>query len=333
MEASQRVKRVSRLGVIAIVAVALSSLAAAGRGDAAKPSNKATLFVMAAENSGGLGESGPVLRYSVTGGSNTATLERTIDDPSFFRPCCFAFTPSGELLVVNRGDPFASSSGYISRILKPTGTPRANGAIALRAFSVPHWAAFRGDELFVAQLGSSNVLRLKFDKRGIASPNGDITGGLCCQAPRGVAFNDIGELFVTQCCGVNTVNRFIFDAAGNAIPHGVISGGELNNPQDLVFSRSGELFVANADANSISSFRFDAAGNATAHGQISGPTLSGPAGMDFSPWGELFVGNAFAPGGVSRFTFDSSGTARFSGAFTTPSNVVIDVQFAPTPKP
>jgi hypothetical protein len=57
--------------------------------------------------------------------------------------------------------------------------------------------------------------------------------------------------------------------------------------------------------------------------------LSGPSGLDFSPWGELFVGNAFAPGGVSRWTFEGGGTATFNGSFTTPSNVVIDIQFAP----
>jgi hypothetical protein len=319
-----------RLGVVAFAVVVLvTAFVGTGASDAAKPSShSAKLFVMAAQDSGGLGESGPVLRYDVAGTSSLPTLERTIDDPSFFRPCCFAFTSSGEMFVVNRGDPFVTSSGYISRILNPTRRPVANGTIALRAFNVPHWAAFRQGELFVAQLGNSNVLRLRFDKRGIASPSGVIASGLCCHAPRGVAFSSSGELFVTQCCGVNTINRFTFDSAGNATANGVISGNGLANPQDLVFAKSGELFVANANANSISRFRFDAAGNATPNGQITGAALHGPAGMAFSPWGELFVGNAFLPGGVSRWTFDSTGTATFNGSFTTPSNVVIDVQFA-----
>jgi hypothetical protein len=331
MDANHHLARSSRrLGIVAVAAALFAAIATAVPSDAAKPSRStATLFVMAAEDSGGLGESGPVLRYDVSGPSSIPTLDGTIDDPSFFRPCCFAFTRAGEMLVVNRGDPFSPSSGYISRILKPTRRAVPNGTIALRTFSVPHWAAFRQGELFVAQLGSSNVLRLQFDKHGIASPNGVITGGLCCTAPRGVAFSSTGELFVTQCCGIDTVNRFVFDAAGNATPNGVISGGGLSNPQDLVFSRSGELFVANADGNSISRFAFDAAGNATPNGQITGAALSGPSGVDISPWGELFVGNAFSPGGVSRWTFDDSGTAKFNGSFATPSNVVIDVQFAP----
>lgn len=69
--------------------------------------------------------------------------------------------------------------------------------------------------------------------------------------------------------------------------------------------------------------------NAVPHGVITGPALSGPVGLDFSPWGELFVGNGLAPGGVSRWTFDGSGAATFNGSFTTPWNVVIDVEFGP----
>jgi len=316
-----RVRALTGVAVLLAVMPITNSSSATGLGP-----HRATLFVMAAADSGGLGESGPVLRYDVRGPTSQPTLDATIDDPSFFRPCCFAFTRSGEMLVVNRGDPTTPSSGYITRILHPSRTPVPNGAIAFREFSVPHWAAFHDGELFVAQLGASNVLRMTFDRRSIASPNGEVVDGLCCNAPRGVAFSHTGELFVTQCCGVDVIDRFVFDASGEATPNGTISGG-LRNPQDLAFNTSGELFVANADANSISRFTFDEAGDAVPNGQITGPALSGPSGLDFSPWGELFVGNAFAPGGVSRWTFDRAGMATLNGTFTTPSNVVIDVQF------
>ena len=224
---------------VAIAGVLVAGLATAVPSEAAKarPQAAATLFVMAAQDSGGLGTSGPVLRCEVRGPTRTPTLERTIDDPSFFWLCCFAFTRSGEMLVVNRGDPFSPQSSCISRILDPQGNPSPNGAIAVRDFSVRHWAAFR----------------------------------------------------------------------------------------------HGQLFVANARGNSISRFKFDTAGIAKANGQITGAALSGPAGVDFSPWGELFVGNTFAPGGVSRWTFNSSGAASFNGSFSTPSNVVIDIQFGPQP--
>jgi WD40 repeat protein len=219
--------------------------------------------------------------------------------------------------------------GYISRILNPLHAPRPNGAIASPDFSGPHWAAFRGDELFVPQRGGSNVLRFVFDQHGIALPNGAITAGLCCTAPRGVAFSQSGELFVTQCCEVSTITRYVFDSAGNAIPNGVITGGGLSSPHDLAFSTSGELFVANAVGDSVSRFTFDASGNASPNGLITSPSLSGPLGLDFSPWGELFVGSGDPPGGVSRWTFDSSGTATFNGSFSTLSNAVLDIQFGP----
>jgi hypothetical protein len=44
------------------------------------------------------------------------------------------------------------------------------------------------------------------------------------------------------------------------------------------------------------------------------------------------VGNTFAPGGISRWTFGRGGAGTFNGAFSTPSNVVIDVQFGPQHK-
>jgi hypothetical protein len=299
-------------------------------GGEGSPGGPAKLFVMLSADSSGTGTSGPVARYDVRGPASSPTLETTISDPSFFRPCCFAFPTGNEMFVINRGDGLSSgTTGYISRILNPLHTPRPNGAIASPDFSGPHWATFRGGELFVAQRGGSNVLRFVFDQHGVAIPNGAITAGLCCTAPRGVTFSPSGELFVTQCCGVDTINRYVFDSAGNAIPNGVITAGGLSNPQDLAFSRSGELFVANAVGDSVSRFTFDASGNASPNGLITDPTLSGPAGLDISPWGELFVGSTFPPGGVSRWTFDSAGTATFNGSFSTPSNVVIDIQFGP----
>jgi hypothetical protein len=298
-------------------------------GGGGSPGGPAKLFVMLAESSAGTGTSGPVARYDVRGPAGSPTLDTTIADPSFFRPCCFAFPARNEMFVINRGDGLSPGTGYVSRTLHPLQTPRPNGAIASPNFSGPHWPAFRGGELFVPQRGASNVLRFVFDQHGIAIPNGAITAGLCCTAPRGVAFSQSGELFVTQCCEVSTINRYVFDGAGNAIPNGVITGGGLNSPHDLAFNTSGELFVANAVGDSVSRFTFDASNNASPHGLITGPSLSGPLGLDFSPWGELFVGSGDPPGGVSRWTFDSAGAATFNGSFNTPSNVVLDIQFGP----
>src|SRR5882672_6456332 len=183
--------------------------------------------------------------------------------------------------------------------------------------------------MFVAQRFGSNVLRFTFDSTGFPVSNGTITAGLGNTAPRGViAHPATGELFVTQCCGINSINRYVFDASGNAVPNGVITGGGLNNPHDMAFSARGELFVANANGNSVSRFVFDAAGNAFPNGQIVGNGLSTPVGLDFSPWGELFVAGEGAPL-VSRWLFDASFNAVPNGSFSTPASLA-DLQFLPS---
>jgi hypothetical protein len=197
----------------------------------------------------------------------------------------------------------------------------------------PHGADFRGAELFTAQQFGSNVVRFLVSPGG-ASFNGAITGGLCCNAPRGVAFSQTGELFVSQCCGVDDIRRYVFDGAGNAIPNGVITGNGLSNPHDLEFSPSGELFVANTPhpsaTHTVSRFTFNSSGAAAANGVITHPSLVEPIGLAFSPWGELFVSSSEAPV-VSRFTFDSSGTAAFNGSFAPPQSGVLDIEFGSTP--
>lgn len=284
----------------------------------------AKLFV--SESQGGV--STQVYRYEV-GPTGVPTLDLIITDPSFDAPCCLAFGTTGEMFVVNRGFTGSPGNGSISRFLNPAGSPLFNGTITSSSFSGPHFAVFRMGELFVAQRFGNNVLRFVFAAAGNASFNGAITSGLGGTAPRGVTVNPTtGELFVTECCGVNEVNRYLFDASGNAIPNGVITGGGLSNPHDMAFSPWGELFVPNPDNNSISRFIFDAAGNASPNGQITGNGLNGPLGLDFSPWGELFVSNHFGAGGVSRWTFDTSFNAIPNGSFPTPT-ALGDLQFFP----
>jgi hypothetical protein len=296
------------------------------------PSQAAKMFVVLADP-GGLPASGPVLRYDVDGTTSVPQQDATLTDPSFDLPCCLAFSPSGELLVSNRSFDGASFfGGSITRFRDPEGTPSTSGVITSQFFSQPFWGAFRQGELFVPQRGFNNlfVLRFRLDAAGNASFNGSIDAGLDLAAPRSAAFSRSGELFVSQCCESRSINRYRFDAAGNAIANGVITGGGLDNPHEIAFSPTGELFVANAFGDSVSRFTFDGAGNAVPHGQITAPTLHGPIGLGFSPWGELFVANVYEPGGVSRFTFDGSGTAIPNGFVSTP-NTVLDVAFPPTP--
>ena len=63
-------------------------------------------------------------------------------------------------------------------------------------------------------------------------------------------------------------------------------------------------------------------------------SLSGPSGHRLQSLG---LGSSWAypvlpPGGVSRCMFDRVGTVVFNGSFTTPSNVVIPIEFGPASK-
>ncbi|HZF19216.1 MAG TPA: carboxypeptidase regulatory-like domain-containing protein, partial [Burkholderiales bacterium] len=287
---------------------------------------RAKLFVVSNQ---GEGSTNQVFRYELTGPSSTPVLAFTLTHPSFDHPCCVAFNDTGDVLVVNRGNP-TPGNGSVSRFSDAAGTPTFKDTFTAPTFSGPILATFRRGELFIAQRFGNDVLRFKFDAAGNVTSNGIITAGLGNTAPRGVIANPAtGELFVTQCCGIDSINRYVFDANGNAVPNGVITGGGLNNPHDMAFSARGELFVANVNGNSVSRFLFDAAGNAFPNGQIVGNGLSGPLGLDFSPWGELFVANFLGSGGVARWLFDASFNAIPNGFFSTPVTLG-DLQFLPS---
>ncbi len=262
-----------------------------------------------------------MLRYEV-GTTGSPTLDLTLTHASFDRPCCFAFSPAGEMFVM-------SNNAGISRFLDPQGTPVFNGTFASDGVNSFHWGSFRGEELFISNRGKSNVSRFILDVMGNVVPNGAITAGLNSQV-RAVQVNPAtGELFVTLVGGINEIKRYLIDASGDAVPNGSITGGGMSGPHDMAFSPWGELFVANGRGNSVSRFVFDTAGDASSSGLITGNSLNGPLGLDFSPWGELFVGNsAFGSQGISRWVFDASFNATFNGSFPTPEGVS-DLQFAP----
>jgi hypothetical protein len=271
-----------------------------------------------------------VYRYDVEP-DGPPVFDYNITDPGLDRPFGLTFSPTNELFVTNRG-PQSGGQGSVSRFLDPGGSPVRNGKITSNAFNLPTGDDFLGGELFVAQEFGNNVLRFLFDDYGNAIPNGSITQGLGNNAPRGVIDGPGNELFVSQCCGVDSVNRYIFDEYGYAVPNGVITGGGLDNPHGMAFSPWGELFVANNSAgNSVSRFVFDADGHAIFNGTITGPALDHPEGLAFSPWGELFVGNNVSTGGISRWVFDDFGTAIFNGSFASPG-ALNDLKFLPEPE-
>jgi hypothetical protein len=114
-----------------------------------------------------------------------------------------------------------------------------------------------------------------------------------------------------------------------------IDKSALWDPAGLAFrAESAELFIGNRHGmdstggvpGSISRFRYDADTRGfTPNGEISGNGLAGVCQVTFNPvTGEMFAANR-AGGGVSRFTFDSKGTAVPNGTIGTgtPAGVAV----------
>ncbi len=277
------------------------------------------LFVVSAQWGDSTDE---IYRYDVAGLHGPVRLDLIIKNDNLMQPYGVVFGPGNELFVTNRA--WTRGVPSVARFLRPASqAPRFNGLIAL-ADPAPHGLIFRAGELFVAQAGSGLMSRFVFDRQGNATPNGVIVLDWLI---RGVTVNPAtGELFVTECCGINQILRFVFDPDGNAIPNGTISDPSLDSPHDLVFNAKGELFVANPGIGTVSRFIFDEAGNAVSNGVIG--DNPGAIGLAFSSWGELFVASHFQPT-VFRWTFDRAGQAHFNGSFATPQTLG-DAEFLPT---
>jgi hypothetical protein len=139
--------------------------------------------------------------------------------------------------------------------------------------------------------------------------------------PSHVAFDAVGELFVANRHGnvlepIGTIARFKFDAKGNYIADGVISGNSLQAVHGLAFAPTGELFAANLGNYLISRFLFDAGGSVIANGTFNTGALYNQ-GLAFSATGELFSTTGDS-GVVRRWKFDSTGAVTSNGSFTIP---------------
>jgi len=169
------------------------------------------------------------------------------------------------------------------------------------------------------------VLRFQFEGTGPLSPLSDIPPSpeSLVVDPSYAAFNSQGELFVANRHGnsgggVGSIARFTFDAAGNPIANGSITGNSLDTVMGLAFSPTGELFAANWASGTISRFLFDTSGNAIPNGTIfTGQQLN--QGLAFSPNGELFVAHQGSV--VDRFVFDPvTKEAMPNGSFVIPES-------------
>ena len=280
----------------------------------------AELFLVSAQGGNSTNE---VYRFSVAGAASAATLTLTIADPNLLQPIGITFDGSGAMFVTNRASYGGVPSLAISH--QPLATSSVfDSTYTDGTFHFPHGVKVWHNQLFVLQTtetgspsdpGSVSRYSLQPNQVPLFQDSIPNLGG---QARWVAVHPTTGEVFVTQCCGANRIDRFVLNSSGNYVPNGSISGNGLANPHGMTFSSSGELFVANPDWGTVSRFKFDSAGIATPSGNIGGNY--GAIDVAFSPWGELFVSSHLQPA-VYRWTFDSAGDAISNGSFSTPQTL------------
>ena len=298
------------VGTVSVFAVVLVAAGQCGASD---------LFLVSAQGQNSTNE---VYRYSVAGPDSPATYVLTMTGSELLQPFGITFDNNGEMYVTNR----ASFGGTPSLALSSQpleSSPVFDSTYTDGTFRFPHGIAYANGRLFIVQTSVSGspsdpgwVSRYSIQSDAVPVFLGLIPS---MGTARGIAVHPFtGEVFVTQCCGVNRIDRYIFDSAGNPVSNGSISGNGLANPHGMAFSQSGELFVADPDSGSVSRFIFDGAGNAIPNGLIEGN--DGAIGVAFSSWGELFVSSIFQPT-VYRWIFDEAGNAVANGSFSTPQTL------------
>lgn len=182
----------------------------------------------------------------------------------------------GELFVVN-----SAGDNVLRFTFDAGGQAVSNGTISgnlvgTNARGIGFNAA--GD-LFVseANLASQQLNQWTFDAGGTAAFLREFSSQ--GTNDHGIAFAPWGEMFVAS-ANSNSVSRILFDAGGNPVANGQITGNGLNGPLDAIFLPSGELFVANGGGG-VSRFLFDASLNAVPNGTFSTP--QGVGGLAFTP--------------------------------------------------
>ncbi len=124
-----------------------------------------------------------------------------------------------------------------------------------------HGAVFRGNELFVTNATSNNILRFTFNGSAQPVAHGAIVDHLSNQNLRFASVNAAGDLFASQATlSSQQITQWTFDAGGNAVFVRTISTPGSND-HGIVFAPWGEMFVAESNTNSVA--RFTKTGAAT----------------------------------------------------------------------
>jgi hypothetical protein len=227
-----------------------------------------------------------------------------------------ALSPWGELFV---GD-FAG--GGVSRFLLPFGVPRDNGRLTAPDLARPEQLVFVGNELWVlsSDLTGSRaplpLVRFGFDAKGVATERPAIVDNLA-GANRGIVWNSAkGDVYVSQCCGLNQILHLHLDHDGSSFQLAPLTSPDLSSPHGMVLTPGGELLVASYDNARLVRFTLNGEGEGTPNGFVEGNGLSKPVGLALAPWGEVWVANQ-GNSVLSRFSLDANGDLAAHGSFLT----------------
>jgi hypothetical protein len=240
-------------------------------------------------------------------------------DPPLMLALPTALSP---LVVPQTGELFVGQnvSASIARFATPLATPTATGTITGNGLSATFGKTVVVDgELWVANAGAANVDRLALDAQGVATS----PGTLPIDNSRGLVYVPATrDLYVTQCCGVDTIRHLVVAADHSVTERTPVTGIGLANPHGLWVTPWHELLVASAGSNTIFRFTLDATGTPIANGTITGNDLAVPIDLAMTSWGELYVANGNDPT-ISRFTFDAAHTAIAHGTITVPGAITL----------
>ena len=192
-----------------------------------------------------------------------------------FSPRGMAFDANGNLFVSDL------DTKSILRI-----TPSGVATTFATGFSQPQGLAFDPNgNLFVADLGTNNNAAIYE-----LSPNGNRSTFETTIAPVDLAFDNAGNLFVTEGQPKTPVaDRSVYKFTPSGVQSTFATGLVL--PESLAFDTSGNLFVADFGYSSAIPpykpfiYEYDSAGNRSTF--ASG--IPGPRGLTFDSTGELYV--------------------------------------------
>jgi streptogramin lyase len=232
-------------------------------------------------------------------------------------PYGVAIDGNGAIWVANDG------AATISEF-NTNGSSMSDSPISGGGLSGPQFIAVdSGNDIWVTN-NSGNLSY--FENNGTAifpSGFGDVSG------PEGIAIDTSGHAWVANSCNsdcspINSISEFSNE--GNELspnPAG-FTGGGLNEPVNLAFDISGNLWVSNYGSDSIT--ELTSGGVIEGGSPISGGGLSDPVGIAVDASGNIWASNS--DNSLSKYDPTSatflSGSGGYTGGLASPAGIAID---------